>query len=146
MKPAKNYINLYCCMYPECDSEYTSKFNLKRHVESVHLHIKKYKCTICACLFSSKQSLIEHQHIHSGLMPFKCSACHKYFRQASQLSLHRRIHFLEGVDSSYMKLHIKENVEIKPIELNYEADMKAYVLPKILDQKPVSTLLPYPKF
>lgn len=85
-------VNLYCCMAPDCDKSYTSKFNLKRHVEIAHYKIKRFECLVCHGLYSSLQNLKEHTNLHYGLKPFSCPQCGEAFRQASQLSLHKRSH------------------------------------------------------
>ena len=144
--PSELSMNLYCCMYSDCGSEYSTKFNLKRHVESVHMHLKKFQCSRCQSLFSSKQSLKEHLHIHSGAMPFKCSICEKNFRQASQLSLHKRVHMLEGVISTYKKIKVEDlSEEIKPMEISYEVNLGALRLPDIDPQRAFMGLLPFPQ-
>lgn len=86
---------MYCCMYPCCEKMYSTKFNLKRHVETTHLNIKRYMCDVCQKLFASKQNLLEHKFIHTGDKPFICKVCGDSFRQASQLSLHKRSHLQE---------------------------------------------------
>lgn len=135
-------MNLYCCMYTGCPSEYSTKFNLKRHVESVHMHVKKYKCSTCGVLFSSKQSLQEHMHIHTGQMPFKCSTCNKYFRQASQLSLHKRLHVLEGIKSNYCRVNVEQYNDITPIEVCMEVDENKLRLPIIESHRTGLCILP----
>lgn len=89
-------LTMYCCMYSACGKGYSTKFNLKRHIETSHLKIKKYRCHECDKQFASKQNLNEHMHIHSGAKPFWCKICSKTFRQASQLSLHKRTHLLSS--------------------------------------------------
>lgn len=140
-------MNLYCCMYTDCSSEYSTKFNLKRHVESVHMHVKRFQCPLCKVYFSSKQSLKEHQHIHSGMMPFTCLACGKLFRQASQLSLHKRVHILEGKTMGYIKLKVEDRTEdVKPIEVNHDVITQAFTLPTISSARATIVSLPYPIF
>lgn len=140
-------LNLYCCMYPDCTSEYSTKFNLKRHVESVHLHIKKYQCNQCSSNFSSKQSLKEHLRIHSGAMPFKCTACEKSFRQASQLSLHRRVHILEGRDSEFIKEKVDDDFYYKtPVEVCLEVNRDRLSLPELSVSRKGYFSLPFPNF
>jgi len=85
-------VNLYCCMAPDCDKTYNSKFNLKRHVEISHFGIKRFQCDVCSGFYSSFQNLKEHKNLHTGLKPFRCPTCGEKFRQASQLSLHKRGH------------------------------------------------------
>jgi uncharacterized Zn-finger protein len=83
---------LYCCMQPGCVKAYSTKFNLKRHIETYHQKKKRHQCTICNNWFASKQNLIEHVFTHTGDKPFICSICKKAFRQNSQLTLHKRRH------------------------------------------------------
>lgn len=139
-------VTMYCCMYANCGSEYATKFNLKRHVESVHMRIKKFKCETCGTMFSSKQSLKEHFHIHLNSMPFKCISCNKAFRQASQLSLHKRIHAVKGTPSLFTKNTSTEDylkcnyakVEPEIVERNLD-------LAKISEERKGVLLLPFPR-
>ena len=125
-------MSLYCCMYADCDSQYSTKYNLQRHVESIHMHVKRYQCKVCSVYFSSRQSLKEHLHIHSGVMPFICNTCGKSFRQASQLSIHLRLHKVEGKDSGFSKLNIDEELgNIKPIDICMTVDKSKFILPCI---------------
>lgn len=136
---------MYCCMYSECGSEYTTKFNLKRHVESVHMRLKKFKCPTCGGLYSSRQSLKEHNYIHTGSVPFACLTCMKTFRQASQLSLHKRMHNVYGIKDNYVKNNgRREDHEFNPIKIDYEIVIKDYTLPKISEERTGCTLLPFP--
>ena len=82
------------CDYEGCPKVYCSSFNLKRHIEIVHLGIKKFKCSECGKFMSSKQNLIDHQHIHTGAKPYICEVqgCGIAFRQLSQYYLHRQLH------------------------------------------------------
>lgn len=82
----------YCCMIPDCAKTYNSKFNLKRHIELAHLSVTRFRCDLCGKGFASKQSCIEHRHLHTGKKPFVCRICNLRLRQASQLSLHKRSH------------------------------------------------------
>lgn len=110
-------ITMYCCMYSACGKGYSTKFNLKRHIETSHLKIKKYRCQECDKLFASKQNLNEHLHIHSGAKPFFCKVCSKTFRQASQLSLHKRIHLISSKQDPSTNSEIEDNTHEKPSEL-----------------------------
>lgn len=89
---AEYKVSLYCCMINDCNRTYSTKFNLKRHVEISHLKQKKYQCECCNKFFVSRQNLREHVFIHTGTKPYQCSCCGEYFRQISQLSLHKRNH------------------------------------------------------
>ncbi|OMJ91501.1 hypothetical protein SteCoe_5870 [Stentor coeruleus] len=98
---AEYKVSLYCCMINNCNKTYSTKFNLKRHVEISHLKQKKQKCEYCNKLFVSRQNLREHTFIHTGLKPYQCSFCGEYFRQISQLSLHKRNHEMKEKPKGY---------------------------------------------
>jgi uncharacterized Zn-finger protein len=139
-------LNMYCCMYTNCGTEYATKFNLKRHVESVHLKIRKFKCQACGCFLISKQSLKEHYHIHLGSMPFKCVTCDKTFRQASQLSLHKRIHVTKGTYGEYEKNYIElDACSFLPIQIEYKLDLDNLTLPLISSDRAKPATLPAPR-
>lgn len=84
--------NLYCCMFPDCSKTYTTKYNLRRHVECGHLKARPYPCLRCHKRFSSVQIMKEHQVTHSALRVFQCFVCLSSFRTKSHLALHKRIH------------------------------------------------------
>ncbi len=83
---------------PGCEKAYSTRYNLKRHVETIHQKMKKHQCSECMRWFASKQNLVEHIYTHTGDRPFECTICGKAFRQASLLSLHRRKHDLQKED------------------------------------------------
>ena len=82
------------CDYEGCGRSYCSYFNLKRHLESSHMGIRKFKCPICARFLSSKQNYVDHQNIHTGAKPYLCEfpGCSLRFRQLSQYYLHKQLH------------------------------------------------------
>ena len=110
MKQVKEYsVKLYCCMAKDCDKEYSTKFNLKRHVEIYHMKQKKYQCEYCQRFFVSQQNLKEHIFTHTGAKPYPCPVCGEFFRQISQLSLHRRDHDFKGMIIDYDQTSSKTN-------------------------------------
>lgn len=84
------------CDYDGCEKSYCSLFNLKRHTESSHMGIKKFKCPTCHRFLSSKQNYIDHQNIHTTAKPYVCQVpgCTKTYRQLSQFYIHQKSHSL----------------------------------------------------
>lgn len=94
-------LTLYCCMIGNCTKSYTTKFNLKRHVDVFHLKQRKHYCQECERFFVSRQNLREHSFIHIGIKPYKCPNCEECFRQISQLAIHKRNHDLDFLPKDF---------------------------------------------
>jgi uncharacterized Zn-finger protein len=56
------------CYYPNCPRSYNSKYNLKRHINTNHLHLKSYPCDQCEKTFASKKNLLKHTATHSEIV------------------------------------------------------------------------------
>ena len=56
------------CYYPGCLRSYNSKYNLKRHINTNHLHLKSYPCEQCEKSFASKKNLVKHTTTHSEIV------------------------------------------------------------------------------
>ncbi|CAG9327296.1 unnamed protein product [Blepharisma stoltei] len=84
----------FICRVAGCNKDYCNQFNLKRHYESQHMGVKRFRCKICKKYLSSKQNLKEHRFMHTGAKPYACpyEGCMECFRQGSQLSLHKKVH------------------------------------------------------
>lgn len=82
------------CTYAGCVKSYCSSFNLKRHVESTHMGIKKFMCDVCGKQLSSKQNYVDHKNLHTGDKPYVCEypGCDYQFRQLSQYFIHKQMH------------------------------------------------------
>ena len=69
--PAKNLKDEIICTIDSCDKKFvgkTKKLQYKRHVERVHLSVKKEECPKCDLKFYEKRDLIRHvDAIHLGL-------------------------------------------------------------------------------
>ena len=84
----------YVCTVNQCTKCFSSRFNLKRHIDSIHLGCNRFICEVCGKTLTSKQNYIQHMYIHTGDKPLICPepGCGQHFRQGSLLSMHKKIH------------------------------------------------------
>ena len=144
------------CEYAGCSKSYCSSFNLKRHLEIVHLGVKNFSCNICGRFLSSTQNLIDHHNIHTGAKPYKCEAngCGMCFRQLSQYYIHQSIHIRSSslTNSSLMNFRILDILcrnlsrPKEPEELLNSFDQTLILLPKISNQEGHQELPKLPNF
>lgn len=87
---------IFCCYVNGCLKEYTSKYNLLRHISINHLKTKVGNCEICGKEFISKDNLKEHRFIHLNVKPFSCDLCEKTFRNKCMMTRHKRSHLFES--------------------------------------------------
>ncbi|CAK8679686.1 unnamed protein product [Clavelina lepadiformis] len=72
-----------------------SSILVESHAMDVNKQIKKYKkfkCEICSKNFSTKGSLLRHNHLHSGVRKFVCKVCGKGFFRSDHLNTHFATH------------------------------------------------------
>ena len=59
-----------------CAKSFSTKYNLKNHIEAIHEGKKPHKCPICDKSTAEKGSLKKHiELVHEGKKPHKCSIC-----------------------------------------------------------------------
>mmetsp|Transcript_34383 Transcript_34383/g.60258 ORF Transcript_34383/g.60258 Transcript_34383/m.60258 type:complete len:119 (-) Transcript_34383:638-994(-) len=109
-------IRLFHCSSPRCPATFKSKYNLKRHVDTVHFHLKSFQCNSCCKYLSSRQSLLDHLDWHSGETAYECTKCRKTFNKSSQLARHKRIHRLKKPLSSSLP-QVREALLTKSTDL-----------------------------
>jgi uncharacterized C2H2 Zn-finger protein len=74
----------------KCDYMTNDKRNLTRHMETMHLGLKKAQCDICGKQFSEKKKMKSHVETqHLGLKKAQCPQCG--FRAASNHQISRHI-------------------------------------------------------
>ena len=78
-------------MCPECGNIFSSKANLKRHLE-IHNGAEPKQCQQCQKIFRNEKLLKRHQVTHSDERAFQCTTCDKAFRRAEDLVKHTRTH------------------------------------------------------
>ncbi len=69
----------------------------------------KFECRHCGKRVKKKESLENHERIHTGESPFKCADCASTFRSRPALYLHRRSpHAKEDAQSKLMAKRPKQ--------------------------------------
>lgn len=128
----------FVCTYEGCLREYSNAFNLKRHIESYHLCLKKFICEICQKGLSSKQNMREHYFIHEGVKPYICTTegCNQSFRQLSQLKLHRKFHkeILRHLENQKIEFSIDQSIfskHLSKISLERSIENEMIEIPRL---------------
>ena len=74
-----------------CGHLYQEKRKLDRHIQTIHMQVKKYECTLCSTKFVDGYKLKLHRlEVHEKLKPFKCLDCSFRTARYGNLNLHRR--------------------------------------------------------
>ena len=118
----------YTCTDEECkfETQYTS--TLKKHIESKHEGIVRYKCDFMNCDYrtNERKSLKEHSFLHNGAFPHKCDICHKMFTRLRQMKKHKKEQHIgtdeeKPINPQSEKHHeeeIKSNIDLMKPEIN----------------------------
>ncbi len=80
-------LELYSCTI--CGSPFSTKSNVRKHVDTIHKQLKLYTCTLCDTSFTLKGYLTKHvETFHSKLKYFSCTLCDKTFVSKDTLNQH----------------------------------------------------------
>ena len=72
-----------------CHKTFSRGTNLRRHIQEVHLQIKKYLCPICGRPFAQQGTLDAHIiAIHKTEKPYHCSQCTMAFTTEGEKKRH----------------------------------------------------------
>ena len=77
-----------------CDYKTKLKFDLNKHVKSVHLKLRPFSCTTCDKTFTQKTHLLRHcKSVHLKIKNHKCDYCEMSFSTNEQKISHiTRLH------------------------------------------------------
>lgn len=94
LPPIKNF---FCGI---CNSGFSKKKDLDRHVMSIHTNIKQFTCDICSKSYNRRDKLMRHKKTH--LAPpqvFSCAMCPAVFIRQHLLENHMKNHQMGNVEN-----------------------------------------------
>ena len=119
----------------DCGASFIGKFgknHLKRHINAVHLKLKRYECDQCKISFSQKYNMQKHVDVvHLKMRPFICDQCKKTFSEKRCLNQHviekcgkmkKKCYRCKDCDATfktrkYLRKHVNRiHLKIKPLK------------------------------
>uniref|UniRef100_A0A1B0CGC8 Putative zn finger n=1 Tax=Lutzomyia longipalpis TaxID=7200 RepID=A0A1B0CGC8_LUTLO len=97
-----------------CNQVYSTKQNLRRHIEDIHEKLRNHLCTICGKGFAQITTLKSHYNVHSKIK-FQCDICGKRFKTEMYLKLHKLRHIPPEERTDKIKKRLKKlhfNIEM----------------------------------
>ena len=76
----------------QCESSFTQKHCLDKHVRSVHSDEKPFKCSQCDYSCALQHNMVPHMLSHSEGASFSCKECIRVFRSWTGLQRHKNMH------------------------------------------------------
>ena len=88
-----------------CNTLYSTKKSLIRHVSSVHEGVKPHQCTKCEAKFASPCYLKAHiSSAHESDRPYECVICNSKYKLQQVLNAHmKRVHKIENQQNQRKK-------------------------------------------
>lgn len=75
-----------------CGAKFNHVNSFRRHMQDIHLGIRKFKCEICPYTAKTTKRLASHTLTHTGTHPYSCDQCTFTCVQRTQLLSHMRTH------------------------------------------------------
>ncbi|CAC5412391.1 KRAB [Mytilus coruscus] len=108
---------------PHCPLYCSSKNNLKRHVDRVHLNIKKYLCNECGKRFKGRDAYLYHakRHVDPFGRDFECHICSKKIateKEGAGKIYNCPLDDCDGIfcSTTDLRLHMRRHNNEKPYE------------------------------
>lgn len=83
-------VKVHACT--SCDYSATTRVGLQRHVDRIHLKVRKFECSICGKLFVSQPDRKLHMLRHYKIKPVQCDLCPMRFYSTRELRKHKFAH------------------------------------------------------
>lgn len=81
------------CSFSGCGKQFTTNFNLKKHVELVHDDVRAYQCCKCPKSYKSNAHLTKHVETEHMKLRFVCPLCSKTITNRWDFTHHvKRVH------------------------------------------------------
>lgn len=87
-KQNNNKGNTSCYICDICHKNFTEKYYLSDHIQSVHLKVKSFPCKICGLVSSTSSNRRKHEKLHDNKFSFVCHECNKSFKEKGGLKAH----------------------------------------------------------
>ena len=70
----------------------SKRSNKRQKYDKFFVDYDEYRCKFCGNLFSTTQSLIDHERIHTAAKPYTCKYCMKGFKKKEEWQQHQSAH------------------------------------------------------
>ena len=73
-----------------CDQNFSSTFNLNRHITNKHNNTRLFECSMCGFKTKRKEQLKEHRETHNAEISFECDTCDFVSNRRRELEGHKQ--------------------------------------------------------
>ena len=72
-----------------CETRFSKKDLLKRHIDGIHSELKPFQCKECNLSFPQRRRLQRHINgVHLKLRPFQCQMCRNWYSRRDEVKRH----------------------------------------------------------
>ena len=90
-KKAKKNTGRHACN--QCNYTTDRLFDMRNHINAVHLKLRPFKCSECELFFTQKCHLTSHNKcVHEHVKSFVCPKCNRAFSVKANMARHIKTH------------------------------------------------------